>query len=296
MSALFPQLVRAVASGAAMETGRAAARRNGLGFAQGDYYDFDGWGGYGFDDWGNYYEYDWFSGGGGDYYDGGWPSFEPFTVPDLTSPISPSANDERYWFDWGSYLSDWLSGNVDRVDTYAQGSRDPFGSGSWPGTPDWLPGIGPGPAQVDPLYGPAGDGSRLPGYCPQGTYHPVSDPFACVPFPPNDPNAKRPAQQQRNNAQQAAQAARKAQQQADKQCPKDPQGRPVWRNPQTGKCELAPACPPGAKFDSASRRCLTPAQAKELYGESNWWIWALIGGGALLLMNRDSGGSGGRRR
>lgn len=134
--------------------------------------------------------------------------------------------------------------------------------------------------------------TSLPGYCPQGTYHPANDPYACVPFP-NDPAAKKQAQQRQQQQQRAAQQARRAQQQQDKQCPKDPQGRSVWRNPQTGKCELAPQCPPNTKFDSTTRRCLSSAQLKQVYGDNNW-LWWLIGGGVVLLLaTRDRGG---RRR
>jgi len=129
-------------------------------------------------------------------------------------------------------------------------------------------------------------GSLLPGYCPKGSYHPLNDPYSCVPFPPKGKNSANPQQQ-------AAQQARKQQQQQDKQCPKDPQGRPVWRNPQTGKCELAPQCPQGSRFDSTSRRCLTPAQFKQAYGDNSWLWWLLGGGAALLLLTRDNGG---RRR
>lgn len=300
----FPfNLAAAVATGAAMETGRGIARRNGLGFAQGESGGgYDDWGGYFFDDFGNYWEYDWFDvnyGGGGDY----WPSFDSYTLPNLTAPTSPLVNDYRYDIDWSQYWNDFFAGNIDRVDTFAQGNydqpsyRDITGDLDYrPGIWDWLNNLGPGPAQPDRQYGPAGDGALLPRYCPQGTYHPVNDPFACVPFPPNDPNAKKQASNQRKAQQAAANAARKAQQQQDKQCPKDPQGRPVWRNPQTGKCELAPVCPQGQKFDSTARRCLTAAQAKELYGDNNWLMWLLIAAGVLVVVKSGGNSGGGRRR
>jgi len=298
----FPlNLMQAIATGAAIETGRGIARRNGLGFAQGD-------GGSGedyfYDDFGNYWEYSWFddvnSGGGGydylPYYDTpDWEGFSP-------AP-SPSANDYRYDFDWGQYLSDWLAGNVETINTFAQAPgqqpsyRDITGDLDYqPSLWDWLTNLGPGPAPLDPQYGPAGTGQGLPGYCPQGTYHPASDPFACVPFPPNDPNAKKQASSQQKAQQAAANAARKAQQAQDKACPKDPQGRPTWRNPQTGKCELVPQCPPGAKFDSTTKRCLTAAQAKEIYGGNNWLLWLLIAAGALVIVNNSGGSSSGSRR
>lgn len=292
----FPTVARAIATGAAFETGKQLAHRRGLGFLQveGGADDATDWGGYNFDPFGNYFEYDWFDfnsggGGGGDY----WPSFDPFTLPELNAPNqSASGNEDRYWFDWGQYLSDWLSGNVLSLDTYAQGNggRTPYGSGG-SNFPDWLP--GPGPASIDPQYGPAGNGAGLPGYCPQGQYHPLNDPYACVPFPA-DAQGKKQAQQQQKAQQQAAQQARKAQQQQSQTCPKDPQGRPVWKNPATGKCELIPTCPQGQKFDQVTRRCLTQSQLSQMYGSSNWLLWLLIGGGALVLLSNS--GSGGRRR
>jgi hypothetical protein len=279
MSNPFLQIANASASG---------FQRRGLGFLQTDSDNgAEDWGGFFYDDFGNYWEYDWFNANDG----GGSLPFFDFTSPFIdNSPttVSASANEDRYWFDWGQYLSDWLNGNVLSIDTYGQrAGQQPYGGDSGFSWPD---GIGPGPAPLDPQYGPAGTGQGLPGYCPQGTYHPLNDPFACVPFPPNDPKAKRQAQQQQKAAQNAANAAKKAQQQKDKQCPRDPQGRPVWFNPQTGKCELVPQCAPGSKFDSTARRCLTANELKQLYGDSNWLIWLLIGGGTLLLLsNRDSG-------
>lgn len=295
MIPFFPTVARAIATGAAFETGKGLARRRGLGFLQveGGADDATDWGGYGFDPFGNYFEYDWYNANDGG---GGWPSlnFDPYAYQSPDPNISASGNDDRYWFDWNQYLSDWLSGNVLSIDTYGQqgSGQQPFG-----GSFDWPTGFpGPGPASLDPQYGPAGSGQGLPGYCPQGTYHPLNDPNACVPFPPNDPTAKKQAQQQKQQQQQAANAAKKAQQQQDKTCPKDPQGRPVWKNPATGKCELAPVCGAGQKFDSATRRCLTTAQANALYGAGNWWIWLLVAAGAVLIVNNSGGNSGGRRR
>jgi len=276
-------------------------RRQGLGFAQGDDWSGDYGGDYFFDDYGNYWEYDWFdnnvnSGGGYDlplYDTPDWTGFGP-------SP-SPSANDYRYDFDWGQYLSDWLSGNVETINTFAQAPgqqpsyRDITGSldyrdSIW----DWLTNLGPGPASRDSQYGPAGDGSTLPGYCPKGTYHPVNDPYACVPFPADNNAAKKQAAQQKKAQQSAANALKAAQKKQDQSCPKHPQGLPVWKNPATGKCEVVPQCPQGSKFDSTAKRCLTAAQAKELYGDNSWLWWLLIGGGALLLVTKNN--SGGRRR
>jgi len=279
----FPfNLIAAAATGAAVEAGRGIARRSGLGFAAGEsggdeYGDYDylfdyggnydgvgaegeNWGGWFEDQFGNYWEYDWFNLPVDDTLRAETLSidtFAPFKQPDYRD----------------------ITGELDYRDNI------------W----DWLTKLGPSPAQPVPQYGPAGTGQGLPGYCPRGTYHPINDPFACVPFPANDPNAKKQASSQQKTQQAAANAAKKAQQAQDKACPKDPQGRAVWRNPQTGKCELVPQCPPGAKFDSATKRCLTAAQAKELYGESNWWLWLLLGAGALVVISSGNNG-GGRRR
>lgn len=295
MSAFFPQLARAVAAGAAMETGRQAVRQNnGLGFA---------WGEYGGGDYNDDFAWDF---GGGDYWDwfgyGSGYADLPFLPMEFdygaawADPgISASGNDGRYDFDWNQYWSDWLGGNVMTIDTFAPSplprAFDPFA----------LPGFDPyreiWPGFDDRSFGGSIDPGtqQLPGYCPRGTYHPVDDPFNCVPFPETDQTAKKRAQQQQQARQQAANALRKAQQQADRQCPKDPQGRAVWRNPQTGKCELVPQCPQGTKFDPATRRCLTTAQAKEIYGDNNWLLWLLIAAGVLVVANSGSD-SGGRRR
>lgn len=292
MSAFFPQLARALATGAALETGRSAVRNRGLGFSADFAGDDDI---YFFDDLGNYWKYSRFDMGGGS----DWPSFDWIDwTGGFTDPgISASGNEARYDFDWDQYWRDFFSGNILQIDTFEPSALprgfDPFAlpplesyRDIWP----WLNDFGPGPAPLDPSATP-----QLPGYCPKGTYHPVNDPFACVPFPPNDQTAKKQAQQQQQTRQQAAQAMRRAQQQRDRQCPKLPNGQATVFNPQTGKCEAIPQCPPGAKFDSTTRRCLTPAQAKELYGDNNWLIWLLIAAG-VLVVTRDSGGGGGRRR
>lgn len=159
---------------------------------------------------------------------------------------------------------------------------------TWGGTSDWLARwwdeLTGGPALPD--YGPAGTGAGLPGYCGKGTYHPINDPLSCVPFPPNDPAANRAAKQQQQQQQKQAQAAKAQQKKADQQCPKDPQGRPVFFNQKTGKCELVPPCQQGMKFDPATGRCLTAAQSSQLYGETNWWMWAAVIAAAYALGRR----------
>lgn len=287
MNNLFAQLARAAAAGAAMETGRAAAQRNngGLGF-NADFLGED----YFFDDFGNYYEWSWFdmnSGGGG-------LPFLPMEFDYGAFWADPGISAGNPYEDAGDTLRLWWEGFLPSIDTQAPSPFPNFNPFELP-TFDLYRDIWPG--FDDRSGGSIDPGSpQLPGYCPQGTYHPQNDPFTCVPFPENDPTAKKRAQQQQQARQQAANALRKAQQQADKQCPKDPQGRPVWRNPQTGKCELVPQCPQGTKFDSTTRRCLTPAQAKEVFGDNSWLWWLLIAAGVLVVATRNDGGSGGRRR
>lgn len=300
MSAFGPQLVRALATGAALETGREVARRGqGMGFAAGEYWDFDA-----YYDYGNNWDW-WFGGGGGDaFYDfdfpiyeaeNNWPSFDPIPLPDMGP--APTTG---WWQDWYDLLTQETISHPD-FDAYAFNQpnlpsyRDITGDldyrqNIW----DWLINLGPGPASMDPQYGPAGDGSTLPGYCPKGTYHPANDPYACVPFPNDNQAAKKQAAQQKKAQQSAANAMKAAQKKQDQSCPKHPQGLPVWKNPQTGKCEVVPQCPQGSKFDSATRRCLTPAQTKELYGDNSWMWWILGAVGAAVVVRGFADGRGRR--
>lgn len=147
----------------------------------------------------------------------------------------------------------------------------------------------------------------LPGYCPAGTYHPIENPMACVPFP-TEPGARRKAQQQAKQQQQQQQ--RRAQQMRQpcppgqarypitgkcvpKQCPAGQQ-----RNPATGECMRAtgqgiPKCPPGQVFDLMKGACVVPSVAAAGLGDIPSWFW-LAGLGLLILS--QSGGAGGERR
>lgn len=307
-------LINALITGAAMETGRQVARRsNGVGFLQSS-------GEGGGDDWGWWdwdYGFDWFrdgNGGGGGFWDqfgadGDWVGWGGGGLPYVDTPnpfgYFPTAGipggspyDLQAEYLYNQIFNPWA---IDYGYGFAPSPTGGGGNSSgwdWDSFWDWIKDTlapSPTPNTDWPFQNPNdfSPDTPLPGYCPRGTYHPQNDPFACVPFP-NDPAGKKQAQQQRQQQQRQAQQARRAQQQQDKKCPKDPQGRPVWRNPQTGKCELVPQCPPGAKFDSLTKRCLTAAQAKEVYGDdSNLWLWLLAGGAVLLIATRDRGG---RRR
>jgi hypothetical protein len=279
---------------------RQSQQLNGLGFLQGDYYYED--------DFGNWYYEDAFgsfwgdaSGSYGDSFGTsyGWdvnyglPILEPInfgwdlpSYRDITRDLDARGIDYEVapdgtirFFDDAPFLP---------TNPQGQGNDSWLPDNIW----DWLTGIldqGSDPGMVPTTGDPTAP--PLPGYCPQGTYHPVNDPYACVPFPPEDPAAKKAAQQQKAAAQKAAQALRAAQQKKDQLC-KDPQGRPVWLNPQTNKCELKPPCAKGMKFDSTTQRCLTPQQIKELYGDDKDWLWWVLGGGAaLLILTRNNGGN-----
>ena len=247
--------------------------------AGGDYY-YDDWGWYDpyNDEWGYWGDYqadpysdlqstlDWW---------GNLDSSAPFEYDPLTNTYRfPEPNTVNDFSDLQSTLDWWASLSQTPV------SNDPWlPDNFW----DWLTGT------IEDIPGVTPTNPNLPGYCPAGTYHPVDNPLACVPFP-TDPTANRAAQQQRKQqqqaAQKAAQAAKAAQKKQDQTCPKDAQGRQQWKNPQTGKCEPIPACPQGMVFDSASRRCLSPQQVKEIYGENNWLIWALIALGVLVVIKK----------
>ena len=303
-------LINALITGAAMETGRQVARRGqGVGFLQyqgenggNDWDSFWDWGfeydSYGFDPYGYDRGY-----GGGDYYDyGGLPFVstpDPFSYFPTPGIDAGSPYDLQAEYLYNSIFNPWA---IDQGYGFAPSPDNSGGGSSWDAGAfwDWVKGLlVPSPTPSTDWQGPypnADYGSPdvpLPGYCPQGTYHPQNDPFSCVPFP-NEPAAKKQAQQQRQQQQKSAAVARAAQKKQDQACPKDTQGRPVWRNPQTGKCELVPQCPQGSKFDSLTKRCLTAAQAKDIYGsDNNWLLWLLAGGAVLLIATRDKGG---RRR
>jgi len=264
-----------------------AAKRRGVGFlapggedSGNDYveYGYD----YAYDD---FYNYDFNSGGGG------FPdlSFDPYQYPATQPEVSASGNAERYWFDWGQFIKDFLTGNLDRIETSApyktNGNAQPWGGPDWTSTTTQ-------PNQPIDEWPDSKPGQTLPGYCQKGFYHPVNDPFSCVPFPADDPTKKRQAAVQRQGQQQQARQSRAQQQQASKTCPKDPKGRPVWRNPASGQCELVPACPSGQTFDQVAKRCLTSAQKKDLYGSEGSWLWWIVGGVIFLFFVRRNSDDG----
>lgn len=144
-------------------------------------------------------------------------------------------------------------------------------------------GSSPLPTYNDVPPQPAGALPDLPGYCPKGTYHPMSDPFACVPFPTMTPGQNQRPQQPN----QQGSPAKPGSSAATPKCP----GGQVF-NPQTGKCVQVP-CPQGLVFNPKTNKCEKPAvQPKpqnltELAKQTPWWIWLLLGGTVLLASSKD---------
>ena len=252
--------------------------RTGLGF----YWDGDIGGA---EDVDPYLGYGWFDGGGGgdwrsnfdsegDYLPGynWWDNFDPNTgdyvgsgdtifvgQTDAPAPVPPAGGD------WESFLSPW---------PYSPPPIDsPYGSGPQPAAP----------------------GSTLPGYCPAGTYHPMDNPYACVPFP-NQGQQGRGQQPGKSGGQQQGKGSSGgsgSQQKPPQPCPK---GKVL--NMRTGQCVTPPKCPQGLVFDPQRNTCVKPSTANPTAAASlagwPWWVWALIAGGVIYATSGD--GSEGRRR
>lgn len=138
-----------------------------------------------------------------------------------------------------------------------------------------------------PSFGGGGNAPapNLPGYCPGGTYHPIDDPYACVPFPV-DPVTGKPTRP-RQTAQQKPQPAKKS---APKVSPQNPQPCPApgRTNPATGKCE----CPKGLLYDAKTQRCIPATLSNRLTqpgpGGFPWWL-LLLGGAVVIKAASNSG-------
>lgn len=192
----------------------------------------------------------------------------------------------------------------------------PFNYGLWQ-TPPYVPTFPEPPAPPPPVTPTTTP--KLPGYCPQGQYHPypIGHPQqdVCVPFPAPTPTQQ---QQQRAPSQQPAQAPaqaprpsqqqRQQQQQQQQPCPtgykRDPwTQRCVPITPQRQQQQPTTRCAtPGTVFDQATGRCVPVAQARrplpgseapgtelpegvgDLFSELKnlpWWLWLALAG--LLL-------------
>lgn len=128
-----------------------------------------------------------------------------------------------------------------------------------------------------PIYGPETGATTapLPGYCPQGTYHPISDPYACVPFP--DSTTGQPAPKRTTPAQRPGVTRPKPT--AAGQCPP-----PFVYDPKQKKCVLPP-CPPGQAYSLTQRKCVPVAQLKpaDQVNDDGFPWWLVIAGGAVLI-------------
>jgi hypothetical protein len=134
----------------------------------------------------------------------------------------------------------------------------------------------------------------LPGPCPGGTYHPMENPYICVPFPPAQQQAPKPPQQQPKSS--AQQAPRPPQQPAQAPCPV----LTHWRNPRTGKCEPKPKCPAPSVFDAQVGACVLPNRqtvppepgpdAGDDGSNNNWWL-LLLAAGAIAFATQGGGES-----
>jgi hypothetical protein len=133
----------------------------------------------------------------------------------------------------------------------------------------------------------------LPGPCPGGTYHPMENPYICVPFPPAQQQAQ---QQPKPTQQQAPKPPLQPKQPAQAPCP----ALTHYRNPRTGKCEPKPKCPAPSVFDPQIGACVLPNRqtvppepepdAGGEGSENNWWL-LLLAAGAIAFATQGSGES-----
>lgn len=146
---------------------------------------------------------------------------------------------------------------------------------------------------------------RLPGYCPNGTYHPASDPYACVPYP-QDAAARRTAQ--RTKAQQGRGQQQRARQ-MQQPCPAGQARYPytghcvptqcptgTTRNQATGQCvkttrqagqsarQAAAQCPENRVYNLSTKSCVVPGSVS---ASSNSWLWILLIVGGVVIVARS---------
>lgn len=306
-------------------------RDNGIGFLDAyDYWDDGGWDVYG---WG---------GGGYDDFVVDWDDWGSWG-----SDFSPSSGDDQsWWLDaWDTLWPGWDEDPVITIDSERCSERwSPACTGLDPDydipfypalyDPGSLgptfedPGIPPPPGLYDPyvapwLYDPGpyvptfedpgvppAPTPQLPGYCPAGTYHPIDNPFACVPFPPGDPRARQQQQQQQQQRPQPRPGASSASSQQKPPAQKCPQGQVF--NTVLQRC--IPQCQKGQVFNAMENRCMTPPQCAQNLkfnpytgqcanpstipkeNKDNSWLWLLLIGGGLLLATSGKKNTSGRGR
>lgn len=166
------------------------------------------------------------------------------------------------------------------------GFDDYWGAGSsWD---SFLPGAGPGGGYRD--YNPI-----LPGYCPPGYYHPIEDPYNCVPFPVQGaPGAPGGAGQGSGSGSGGSSSRTPAPAPAPAPPPRPP-CPPPYRE-QAGRC-MPPACPEGQLFNPNTNKCeriftMMPAPGAPAAGQREGvpsWLWIVLGGAVLIAA------TGGRR-
>ena len=124
-----------------------------------------------------------------------------------------------------------------------------------------------------------GNNPPLLGYCPGGTYHPLNDPYACVPFPPETPEFEK--QQRAAAAHKAAQDAVRAQQRAQQRQQGCPANTGLVKNAQ-GQC----VCPPGYAPNAQLKKCvLVNASLAAQSGQAPDWLkYALLALGAVVVV------------
>ena len=119
----------------------------------------------------------------------------------------------------------------------------------------------------------------LLGYCPGGTYHPLNDPYSCVPFPPETPEFEK--QQRAAAAHKAAQDAVRAAAKKQQQQQGCPPNTGLVKNAQ-GQC----VCPPGYAPNAQLKKCvLVNASLAAQSGQAPDWLkYALLALGAVVVV------------
>lgn len=233
-----------------------------------------------YDDWDwdwNFWDYNFGDSGGNDY------SYLPdLPTGNINFPVTlpgPGVSAGSPFELISDYLRDFLSGFVDTVNTNAPYKTGPSNQND---NVDWNWGL-PANQQLPNILDNQPGAPVLPKPCYGPTYHPypIGHPQQdlCVPLDDgSQATKKKQAAIKRQGQQQQARQQQKQQQAANKTCP--PKN---WRNPKTGKCELIPTCPAGAKFDQVTAQCLTASQRLELYGQQGNWLWWIVGGVLFLF-------------
>lgn len=177
--------------------------------------------------------------------------------------------------DTGGSGWDWFDGGWGFDDYWGAGS-------SWD---SFLPGAGPGGGYRD--YNPV-----LPGYCPPGYYHPIEDPYNCIPFPAQGaPGATGGTGAGQGSGSRSGGSTGGAPAPAPRPTPAPP-CPPPYRE-QGGRC-MPPACPEGTLFNPRTNQCervytMQPAPTQTQREGVPVWLWAILGGAVLIAA------TGGRR-